>query len=63
MTFGIRLHFIVREIDEEAWEAAERLIRHLDDDTIREAQECFVHQSDSVGQKRMAALHGARRDS
>ncbi|MGO8066467.1 FMNH2-dependent alkanesulfonate monooxygenase [Rhizobium leguminosarum] len=62
VSFGIRLHFIVRETDEEAWEAAERLIRHLDDDTIREAQERFVHESDSVGQKRMAALHGGRRD-
>lgn len=46
VSFGIRLHFIVRETDEEAWEAAERLIRHLDDDTIREAQERFVHESD-----------------
>ena len=62
VSFGIRLHFIVRETDEEAWEAAERLIRHLDDDTIREAQERFVHESDSIGQKRMAALHGGRRD-
>lgn len=62
VSFGIRLHFILRETDEEAWEAAERLIRHLDDDTIREAQERFVHESDSVGQKRMAALHGGRRD-
>ncbi|MBB3134773.1 alkanesulfonate monooxygenase [Rhizobium pisi] len=62
VTFGIRLHFIVRETDEEAWEAAERLIRHLDDETIREAQERFVHESDSVGQRRMAALHGGRRD-
>lgn len=62
VSFGIRLHFIVRETDDEAWEAAERLIRHLDDDTIREAQERFVHEFDSVGQKRMAALHGGRRD-
>ncbi|TAV49179.1 FMNH2-dependent alkanesulfonate monooxygenase [Rhizobium leguminosarum] len=62
VSFGIRLHFIVRETDDEAWEAAERLIRHLDDDTIREAQERFVQDSDSVGQKRMAALHGGRRD-
>ncbi|MGO7588789.1 FMNH2-dependent alkanesulfonate monooxygenase [Rhizobium leguminosarum] len=62
VSFGIRLHFIVRETDDEAWEAAERLIRHLDDDTIREAQQRFVQESDSVGQKRMAALHGGRRD-
>lgn len=62
VSFGIRLHFIVRETDEEAWEAADRLIRHLDDATIAEAQERFVKESDSVGQKRMAALHGGRRD-
>lgn len=62
VSFGIRLHFIVRETDEEAWAAADRLISHLDDQTIREAQERFVKESDSVGQKRMAALHGGRRD-
>jgi alkanesulfonate monooxygenase len=63
VSFGIRLHFIVRETDEEAWEAADRLISKLDDETIREAQERFVNESDSVGQKRMAALHGGRRDN
>jgi alkanesulfonate monooxygenase len=62
VSFGIRLHFIVRETDEEAWAAADTLIKHLDDDTIREAQERFVKESDSVGQKRMAALHNGRRD-
>ncbi|MDM9618874.1 alkanesulfonate monooxygenase, FMNH(2)-dependent [Rhizobium sp. AC44/96] len=62
VSFGIRLHFIVRETDEEAWAAADRLISKLDDETIREAQERFVNESDSVGQKRMAALHGGRRD-
>jgi alkanesulfonate monooxygenase len=63
VSFGIRLHFIVRETDEEAWAAADRLISQLDDETIREAQERFVKESDSVGQKRMAALHGGRRDN
>ncbi|TCL75048.1 FMNH2-dependent alkanesulfonate monooxygenase [Rhizobium sp. BK251] len=62
VSFGIRLHFIVRETDDEAWAAADRLISQLDDETIREAQERFVKESDSVGQKRMAALHGGRRD-
>jgi alkanesulfonate monooxygenase len=62
VSFGIRLHFIVRETDEEAWAAADRLISQLDDETIREAQERFVKESDSVGQQRMAALHGGRRD-
>jgi alkanesulfonate monooxygenase len=62
VSFGIRLHFIVRETDEEAWAAADRLISKLDDETIQEAQQRFVNESDSVGQKRMAALHGGRRD-
>lgn len=62
VSFGIRLHFIVRETDEEAWAAADRLISELDDETIREAQQRFANESDSVGQKRMAALHGGRRD-
>ncbi|MDU5910263.1 MAG: LLM class flavin-dependent oxidoreductase, partial [Escherichia coli] len=35
--FGIRLHVIVRETNDEAWQAAERLISHLDDETIAKA--------------------------
>jgi alkanesulfonate monooxygenase len=60
--FGIRLHFIVRETDEEAWAAADRLISHLSDETIAAAQEVLRDQSDSVGQARMLALHNGRRD-
>lgn len=59
--FGIRLHVIVRETNEEAWQAADRLIAHLDDTTIAKAQAAFA-RTDSVGQQRMAALHGGRRD-
>ncbi|APG93485.1 FMNH2-dependent alkanesulfonate monooxygenase [Sinorhizobium americanum] len=62
VTFGIRLHFIVRETDEEAWAAADRLISRLSDETIAAAQEGFAKNSDSVGQARMLALHGGRRD-
>ena len=61
LSFGIRLHVIVRETNEEAWKAADDLIRYLDDDTIAKAQSIFARM-DSVGQKRMAALHGGRRD-
>jgi alkanesulfonate monooxygenase len=61
LKFGIRLHVIVRETNEEAWAAADKLISHLDDDTIARAQAAFA-KMDSVGQKRMAALHGGRRD-
>ncbi|WP_199538844.1 MULTISPECIES: FMNH2-dependent alkanesulfonate monooxygenase [unclassified Duganella] len=59
--FGIRLHVIVRETNEAAWRAAEELISHLDDDVIAKAQAAFG-KMDSVGQQRMAALHGGRRD-
>ena len=59
--FGIRLHVIVRETNAEAWQAAERLISHLDDETIAKAQAAFA-RADSVGQRRMAALHNGRRD-
>ncbi|MGE0852110.1 MAG: FMNH2-dependent alkanesulfonate monooxygenase [Hyphomicrobiaceae bacterium] len=60
-TFGIRLHVIVRETSAEAWAAADDLIRHLSDATIKRAQETF-DRMDSVGQKRMLALHGGQRD-
>lgn len=54
--FGIRLHVIVRETEDEAWQAAERLISRLDDDTVIRAQAAFSRM-DSEGQRRMAALH------
>lgn len=55
--FGIRLHVIVRETEEAAWQAADDLISRLDDDTVLRAQTAFARM-DSEGQKRMAALHG-----
>lgn len=57
---GMRLHVIVRDTDAAAWAAAEDLIRHLDDATIRSAQASFAGH-DSVGQQRMTALHGGDR--
>jgi alkanesulfonate monooxygenase len=61
ITFGIRLHVIVRETAAQAWQAADDLIKHLDDETIAAAQKTFARM-DSVGQARMQALHGGRRD-
>ncbi len=61
VSFGIRLHVIVRETAEEAWAAAERLISRLDDATIAAAQKVFARM-DSVGQSRMSRLHQGRRD-
>lgn len=54
--FGVRLHVIVRETEEEAWAAADKLISRLDDDTVARAQATFARM-DSEGQRRMAALH------
>jgi alkanesulfonate monooxygenase len=59
--FGVRLHVIVRETNEQAWAAAEELISHLDDDVIADAQKNYARM-DSEGQRRMAALHGGQRD-
>lgn len=59
--FGVRLHVIVRETNEQAWAAAEELISHLDDDVIADAQNNYA-KMDSEGQRRMAALHGGQRD-
>ncbi|MER8427090.1 FMNH2-dependent alkanesulfonate monooxygenase [Mesorhizobium sp. M1403] len=61
VSFGIRLHVIVRETNDEAWADADRLISRLDDKTIAEAQKVFARM-DSVGQSRMSRLHGGRRD-
>lgn len=61
LSFGIRLHVIVRETNAEAWRAADDLIRHVSDETIASAQKIFARM-DSVGQRRMAELHGGRRD-
>jgi len=60
--FGIRLHVIVRETEDAAWQAAEDLISRVDDQTVVRAQAAFA-KMDSVGQRRMAALHagGAKR--
>ena len=60
--FGIRMHVIVRETSEEAWEAADQLISYVTDETIAAAQ-AAVAKFDSVGQKKMTALHGGIRDN
>lgn len=56
LEFGIRLHVIVRETEDEAWRAAGELVSHLDESIVSAAQARFA-QMDSVGQRRMAELH------
>jgi alkanesulfonate monooxygenase len=58
--FGIRLHVIVRETEDQAWAAAADLISRVDDDTVIRAQAAFSRM-DSEGQRRMAALHAGKR--
>jgi alkanesulfonate monooxygenase len=59
-SFGIRLHIVVRETRQAAWDAANDLIKYVDDQVIADAQKVFSRY-DSVGQQRMAALHGGDR--
>lgn len=61
LTYGIRLHVIVRETEDEAWAAARDLVKHLDPATVAAAQKKFASM-DSEGQRRMAALHGGQFD-
>ncbi len=61
LRFGVRLHVIVRETNEEAWAAADKLISRLDDEVIAKVQARYAAM-DSEGQRRMAALHGGHRD-
>ncbi len=59
LSFGIRLHVIVRETEDEAWRAAAELVSELDEATVAAAQRKFA-QMDSVGQRRMAELHSGK---
>jgi alkanesulfonate monooxygenase len=61
LRFGLRVHVIVRETEREAWAAADNLIRYVTDESIAAAQKSFA-RFDSVGQRRMAELHGGRRE-
>jgi alkanesulfonate monooxygenase len=61
LQYGIRLHVIVRETENAAWAAARELVSHLDPATVAAAQQ-RLGKMDSVGQRRMAELHGGRFD-
>ena len=53
--FGMRLHIIVRETAEEAWDAANNLIRHVKPEAVQQAQQRFAGM-DSEGQRRQSEL-------
>lgn len=62
LRFGIRLHVIVRETQSEAWDAANQLIRYVDEEAIATAQKAYARM-DSEGQRRMFQLHGGSREA
>jgi alkanesulfonate monooxygenase len=56
LRFGIRLHTISRDTSAEAWAEAQKLLDALDPQQVRNAQ-AQLAASESVGQRRMVALH------
>jgi alkanesulfonate monooxygenase len=61
LRFGIRLHTISRDTSKDAWREANRFLDALDPKVVAQAQE-GLRSSQSVGQQRMLALHGGKRD-
>lgn len=59
--FGLRIHITLRETGEKAWSIADDLNSGVTDEQIAEAQNQFRNISESIGQKRMPALHQGRR--
>lgn len=56
LEYGIRLHVISRETEDEAWEEAQRLLDGVDEEKVREIQKKLA-TSQSEGQRRMTELH------
>lgn len=62
LKFGIRLHVITRDTAEAAWAEANRLLDAIDPQAIQKIQ-AGLARSESVGQKRMIALHEGSREN
>src|SRR5438067_9154694 len=60
--FGIRLHTISRDTAAEAWAEAQKLLDALSPEQVAKAQRQLA-ASESVGQRRMVALHGGAMDA
>jgi alkanesulfonate monooxygenase len=61
LRFGIRFHVITRDRSEDAWAVTERILAGMSPDAIAAVQAEFAATA-SVGQQRMAALHGGATD-
>jgi len=62
LRFGIRLHVIARDSAAEAWAEADKLLSYLDPAEVAHAQRVLA-DSESVGQRRMRALHQNYREN
>jgi alkanesulfonate monooxygenase len=61
LRFGIRFHVITRDDEADAWAVAARILAGMSPEAIAAAQADFASTA-SVGQQRMAALHGGSAD-
>ena len=61
LKFGIRLHVITRDRADDAWDETERLLSTMTPEAIAAAQANY-DATQSVGQQRMAQLHGGEAD-
>jgi alkanesulfonate monooxygenase len=61
LRFGIRFHVITRDTSAAAWAEADRLLESVPEEAVAAAQTEFA-ATQSVGQQRMASLHGSGRD-
>ncbi|HEY3259286.1 MAG TPA: LLM class flavin-dependent oxidoreductase [Pseudonocardiaceae bacterium] len=62
LSFGTRFHVISRDTSAQAWRVARQLVDGMDPARIAQAQQRF-RNTESEGQRRMAALHGGSTDS
>lgn len=61
LDFGLRVHVITRDTAAEAWAEADKLLSGIAPGEIERVQASLA-QSESEGQRRMAALHNGRTD-
>jgi alkanesulfonate monooxygenase len=61
LRYGLRVHVLVRETEEEAWDAAWEIISKIDQTTIEKADKKFS-TFEAVGQKRQNQLRAASRE-
>ncbi len=59
LRFGLRLHILSRDSSADAWAEADRIQAGFDPDQVAAVQRRMARM-DSVGQSRMAGLHGGR---